>query len=510
MISKIPVKIFDSNILETAQRIVQKVGNHLVRNPKEDCFISYPDHLGELVKRNVISKETIEPSPVVKETKRLILNLLNRKKMALNQNNNEYTKLVRLSEKEGLKDNIEEIIQGIDRLKEGITDPIIKRAVIDKVASKNIYRWYDLNNGIAEWKKLADVDSSLHKRSYSLTEDNYKTIKYIKKQDETNKQLKEFGFPIEESLIDEIVRTPINKMPQNPKALLLENEIELASLKSYLGKYSKSDEDLTKYLYKKYYLPRLSPDTKSVCQNIFDEFNIKLFVEDESKPQAAQKVYNELIEWKKASKGEFYCMPVIDLSRYKSHYFENQNSGGFVPDISGSIINLTKDSSREYSLNIAEDSSVEYALRHELLHLNDEEYEIPRELHGIDVDAVINKSLYKDELLNAGIIPELIDYAYKDIREFKAVASQGDYSKYSPKFKEVLVKLGLPKYVFDMKPSNSDFVDNASYIAKIKQDNPNLKAADAIMSYLKIQSANIEELIKMPTTLFNYFFKQNH
>lgn len=64
------------------------------------------------------------------------------------------------------------------------------------------------------------------------------------------------------------------------------------------------------------------------------------------------------------------------------------------------------------------------------------------------------KKWYRNEFANAGIPEGHIDYAYENRSEFIAVAAEGDFTKYSPEFKIVLVDLGMPEWAFDM-PMNT-------------------------------------------------------
>ena len=55
------------------------------------------------------------------------------------------------------------------------------------------------------------------------------------------------------------------------------------------------------------------------------------------------------------------------------------------------------------------------------------------------------KKWFREEFVNAGLPKKTIDYAYTNRAEFIAVAVTGDMTKYSPKFKKVLIELGTPE-----------------------------------------------------------------
>lgn len=355
---------------------------------------------------------------------------------------------------------------------QGIEDPTIGKAVIDKIiALRGIEdaHYNDIKKELDGLIGLVRIDHSVRNFSYPLAGDSYKYTKLqLIKNSEEHKQI-----------LDTISQTPINQKQINYEARLFQNEMQLDPLKSYLADYSESEPELSKYLYETYYLPRLSSETKTICQKISDEFNIKLFVENELKPKAAEMIYNELSEWQRASKGEFSktFIPIIDLSRYKTIYAIRPKTVGCFDDCNKSIY-----------IKSSKSPSIGYAQRHEMVHAQDKYPKKSGIINGVNVDEIIvrgpqkkdgttgdliwDKCLYKEEFFNAGLPLDKIYYAYTDKMEFIAVASEGDYSRYSPEFKKLLVKLGLPEYVFDMKPSNPEFIANAKDIAATKQKYP--------------------------------------
>ena len=68
----------------------------------------------------------------------------------------------------------------------------------------------------------------------------------------------------------------------------------------------------------------------------------------------------------------------------------------------------------------------------------------------IKFDEVLQSCNYAEELKNAGLSDFYINYAGTDKREFIAVAAQGDMSKYSAEFKETLINLGMPEWLFNV------------------------------------------------------------
>lgn len=353
---------------------------------------------------------------------------------------------------------------------QNIKDPVIGKAVMERLTKLrgNELNYYELNEELNSLINLVNIDSSARNFSYPLTGDSYKYTSLKK------------NYPEHNQVLNEIPQTPINQKSSDYEARLFQNEMKLDPLKSYLADNAKSDPELSKYLYETYYLPRLSTKTKEICQKISDEFGTKLFVENESSSKTAKMVYEELSEWKSVSKGEFLSPPVIDLSRYNPHYITSYNSAAYM-------------SGKNNSVHVKGDVSenINLYLRHELAHVNDKYFESSGVLNGVDIDKIIvreperadgtagdliwNKCLYKEEFANAGLDYDKIRYAYKNKREFIAVAAEGYYSKYSPEFKEVLVKLGMPEYVFKMEPCNTKFVANASQIEQTRRQYPKAK-----------------------------------
>lgn len=343
-------------------------------------------------------------------------------------------------------------------LDEKVTDPVLNRTLNNKVV--NLYlnkklNYTQIKTELDEITKLAEINHSMQGKSYNLTGDSFDYVKSSLNDPKIKNLLK--------GRLNDISKTYDKKQivpyDDNPyrEAMLLKNDMELDPLKSYLSDYSKTNPEVANHLYDSYYLPRLSPEAKEICQKISKEYNIKVFLEDETNPHSAQLVYNELEEWQRVSGGEFKTnnIPTINLSRLESTYAKDKQTLGFQLDENNSV-------------HINQDSPARVAnvLRHELLHANDSREEYYGIVNGVDFDALkghqsnnldtedldINKFIYKNEFKNAGISDYQTAYAHLNRAEFIAVASTGDCSKYSPEFKEVLVKLGMPEYVLKMKP----------------------------------------------------------
>lgn len=260
---------------------------------------------------------------------------------------------------------------------------------------------------------------------------------------------------------------------------------------------------LLSHMYKNDYLSMLPKETAQICENIYDSFGVKVFLSNENDLESLRLIQNELFEWQKASKGEAVMPPVLDLSVIRQNYIDKTFvAGGFHVNDSHNI-----------AINGENMSGIQHAIRHEIAHANDDlvstySGQIPIFQNGklievIDIDKIIvheevpkldadgnpvldvhgnpvmekktnpdgtfvpdfSKCQYVDEFRNAGVAEWHIPYAYNNKAEFLAVAAEGDYTKYSKEFKELLVKMGLPKWIFDMKPKSQITSESNIYSA---------------------------------------------
>lgn len=254
--------------------------------------------------------------------------------------------------------------------------------------------------------------------------------------------------------------------------------------------YTRRETAHIRQLYEDKYLSTLPAETRERCQKIYDSYGVKIFVADENDTNSLDYIYNELLEWQKAGKGKATLPPILDLSVIKQGYIDKVfRSGGYHENPSHNI-----------SINAKYLDSIKHAIRHEIAHANDSKikqksgiitvYNKDGTEEEINIDEIIvhkteqakdadgnllfnpdgtpvmvkakaedgtfvpdfDKCKYVDEFRNAGLSDYLIEYAYTDKAEFLAVAAEGEYSKYSKEFKELLVKLGLPDWMFNMTP----------------------------------------------------------
>ncbi|MCM1338439.1 MAG: LysM peptidoglycan-binding domain-containing protein [Muribaculaceae bacterium] len=181
----------------------------------------------------------------------------------------------------------------------------------------------------------------------------------------------------------------------------------------------------------------------------------------------------EFAEWKQASSGHSKFPPIIDFSTVKSNWYDSTSAYG--QGVAAAYSETGYDGSLAFANMDGE--SVKWALRHELTHSNDLKlgYNIPPQ-YDLDkimpkkprldaagnqmydssgrpiMDPDIDNCMFVDEFLKAGIGKEHLPYAYNNTLEFIAVASEGDLSKCSPQFRQMLVDFGMPDWQLNMRP----------------------------------------------------------
>jgi len=215
--------------------------------------------------------------------------------------------------------------------------------------------------------------------------------------------------------------------------------------------------ELCNYLYKEYYLKKaeLPKEIIKKCLDINDKYGVKIIPSKswlEEPDRYFNKITSELENWKQASGGKAKFPPAIDTLAIKFQYLQG-------------AVGTTSVQNHDIMLNPNADFYLSETLRHELTHLNDtkfrqcklpDDWKAYRTINYHDGSSAkvldAKNCKYADELHNAGLdYFEDIPYAFTDADEFIAQAATGDMSKYSPEFKKVLISLGMPEWMFNMK-----------------------------------------------------------
>lgn len=306
------------------------------------------------------------------------------------------------------------------------------------------------NEGVDGLEKIELLLDSFHSinNSHSLINGDVQNYyKYLKIKVASNT-----ASPEEIKELEEITKlNPINKILNhdslNPasQAECFNEAVRLEPLKSFIGKYSKTEQEMADYLYEKHFLSKIPEHLRESYKKVKNEFGTYIFTENSKRILVDKRIYPELDSWRKASNGKAKYPSILDFSHSKAHYIDEKPADGFFNPTLKSI-NLPND---EFYFDNWGTS--EQTIRHEMAHLNDANFAKDGTINGVNVDEVIKKRTYAKELKQAGISDFYVDYAHTDKRELIAVAATGDYKKYSKEFKNILVKLGMPEWVFNLK-----------------------------------------------------------
>ena len=204
---------------------------------------------------------------------------------------------------------------------------------------------------------------------------------------------------------------------------------------------------------------------REMCVSINKEYGTKVILPANLKEvgQSLILIYQELNNYKMHSKGSANQPPVLNF--LDSFLKEKEGAVAYVRDGVNNI------SIKQLSI-----AFIKHCLRHEMCHINDTKQleNFPEEIRifnnepktdwfgtpifDFETDLNIDKCKYVNEFRKAGIPEIFIKYAYSHPQEFIAVASSGDFSKYSPEFKNYLVELGMPKWMLNFQNLKPFFV----------------------------------------------------
>ncbi len=258
------------------------------------------------------------------------------------------------------------------------------------------------------------------------------------------------------------------------------------------------NNEIENYIYEKYYLTSKSMPLKhgKILNDIYKKFGVKVVISnfDKSSLEELRIIKNELRYWHKYSKGTAKFPPTLIATPIHGS-FVSHTAGGYV-DINGNLY-INNDDGPEYFST---------TLRHELTHINEQkrsafsDYTSDKNIAKL-INSIIkgkevkednrtktvldfDKCKYREEFLKAGISPEHIEYAYTNKSEFLAVIAEGDLSRCSDEFKNILLKIGLPDCLIKMPiPVNSKIKHNAEKVQRIMEQYPKAKTYNSIMEY---------------------------
>ena len=239
----------------------------------------------------------------------------------------------------------------------------------------------------------------------------------------------------------------------------IKTNVKYDSLKEYCENYPESP--VSDYLYENYYLknivkdnPRTSFSAVMKCKELNKKHGTKIFLSSylDSVYDTLTFINREFDLWKEAGGSNVVYPKVIDFSLADPMWYDNEAAYG-----SSRAMASSDDTCLYFSLQ--DPRIVQYSLRHEMSHIN----RVDKGKWSIHDKAskdetlkyeIFNNKKYFEEFLNGGIDKTHIDYAYNNVGEFVAVASEGDMNKYSDEFKELLVKMGMPKWQLNLKQND--------------------------------------------------------
>ncbi len=193
-------------------------------------------------------------------------------------------------------------------------------------------------------------------------------------------------------------------------------------------------------IYKENYLTNINvmPEIKAKCLEIAENFGVYIFVNNESTAEtleAISHIEDELLAWESAKgKTETFNHPTIININASNSATLKSNSDEIVNINASSIVNVGR------------------LIRYEMLKRNTTT-DIPWLKDNVIKEVMPQKGLlhkrididnckYIEELVKAGINPELIEYAYTSPEDFVTIALTGNKSAYSEEFRKVLMTLG--------------------------------------------------------------------
>lgn len=347
--------------------------------------------------------------------------------------------------------NIHPLTEEQELLLAFIDDEYILSYLKDELAS--IYYW----ESIALLRSITEADGTLFSGESAFYSDGTKLNDFYNYAKKNNINIDDIETNFRHSAID----------PFQASALPI--DLELAArfnhLREYIGKGS--NEDIKNYLYNNLYLKTLndfgiSADIISKLEEFNKQYNVKIMISSNLKEidDILKYIELELQDWKSASNGVAKMPPVIDFNSADRNWYDSNSTQ--VGTTSGAYSSPYYNGSLAFNRQSL--ASLHWSIRHEMTHSND--LKLGKNINQSYLETNQNGTLVFDkygavkpkrtkalewELLKAGIEPSHIGYAFVNTKEFIAVASEGDMSKYSPEFKRMLIEFGMPEWMFKMK-----------------------------------------------------------
>lgn len=213
------------------------------------------------------------------------------------------------------------------------------------------------------------------------------------------------------------------------------------------GEY-KHSEGFEDFLYQEYYLKRHSfgYGAGDTLKAINEYYGTKVFVPHKANADDVDDVLREFHAWNKAGGKNVNHERALTFDNYYPDFYNNNYVGE-----ADRWKNFIKIRSDHFKICEHENNPV---LRHEKMHLNNNQNFLRNPKYDFSKISS-EKTWYRNEFKRAGISEQHIDYAYTNPEEFLSVAAEGDVTKYSDEFKNVLVELGMPDWFFNIRKFKS-------------------------------------------------------
>lgn len=193
-------------------------------------------------------------------------------------------------------------------------------------------------------------------------------------------------------------------------------------------------KELKDKLYDMYYVASKPPETGKILKEIKEKYGTYVFLPAGISEKRVKAILKEFEAWQKAGGEKVKYEKLLDYCYFHKHFNEVPSSAGYATF--DNLIRITP------GISPSKDRMV---LRHERTHIND------LKPFSEEEDILYKKPMICEELKRGGISKFLRNYALTSRSELIAVASMGDMSKYSDKFKKLLTKYGMPEWMFNLE-----------------------------------------------------------
>lgn len=252
----------------------------------------------------------------------------------------------------------------------------------------------------------------------------------------------------------------------------LAQEAKLYGIRRYMAEFPNSE--MSNHLYNEYYLKFLEKNATnpqairtaiSRLKSIDSRFGVKITLPSNFNikdfNESMDFIEQELTQWQKWGKGKEKFPPVINFSAVSELNLYNR---AFHHPGENGLIRLPQMNKKQ----------LQHALRHELTHRNDLKHgdniplkynldeifpkKVKTDANGKTIldpkgekvmELDYSKCKYVKDFRRIGITSEsTIRYAHTNTKEFVAVAGEGDLSKCTPEFRQILIDFGMPEWRF--------------------------------------------------------------